>query len=98
MPPQPEIPRGKVLDDMLVHESKVQFGAWGEPPNEQPVMTLTFKGIWMKDVLDREITDPEIHEQAALFVQDNLLLAQRLHDEAGRLRDEPDLPGVTIVD
>jgi hypothetical protein len=98
MPPQPEIPRGKVLDDMLVHESKVQFGVWGEPPNEQPVMTLTFKGIWMKDVLDQEITDPEIQQQAALFVQDNLLLAQRLHNEAERLRGEPDLPGVSIVD
>jgi hypothetical protein len=82
---QDDVPREKVVDDLLVNHTNVQFAHL--PEGGQPVMRLTFTGFWMNDLLDLNIDRPAKRVQACLFLWNMLLLAAQLDAEARRLED-----------
>jgi hypothetical protein len=84
------IPRGKLVDDLLVSHVRAQFIEYGEALDTTPVMTLRLTGWWMKDILDPSVDDPQQALQTVTFFSNLLVLAAQLSAEARRLQSRPE--------
>ena len=61
------VPRGRLIDDLLVFHWHAQFVEYETPDEKIPTMILDLTGLWMKDLLNPDAKEPAHELQSFCF-------------------------------